>query len=82
MADLTVSDTTKQAWIEAVVTRCGCDPATFNELGQAPHTLLNQPCPIPRAVEDRGVVAYYHRNPLKRLTWRILHRRNPAWRPS
>jgi hypothetical protein len=24
-------------------------------------------------VEDHGVVSYYHRNPLKRLLWRLRH---------
>jgi hypothetical protein len=24
--------------------------------------------------EDLGVVAYYHRNPLRRLWWRVTHR--------
>lgn len=25
-------------------------------------------------VEDRGVVSYYHKNPLKRLAWRLQNR--------
>lgn len=25
-------------------------------------------------VEDLGVVAYWHRNPLRRLWWRLTHR--------
>lgn len=27
-------------------------------------------------VEELGVLAYYHRNPLRRLWWRLTH-----WRP-
>lgn len=26
-------------------------------------------------VEDLGVVAYWHRNPIRRLWWRVTHRR-------
>lgn len=26
-------------------------------------------------VEDHGVVSYWHANPLKRLVWRLTHRR-------
>jgi hypothetical protein len=26
-------------------------------------------------VEDLGVVAYYHRNPLRRLAWRLRNRK-------
>ncbi len=26
--------------------------------------------------EDLGVIAYYHRNPLRRLWWRLTHRSN------
>jgi len=25
--------------------------------------------------EDLGVVSYYHKNPLRRLAWRLRHRR-------
>ena len=27
-------------------------------------------------VEDRGVIAYWHRNPLKRWAWALRHRAN------
>jgi hypothetical protein len=52
----------QEASVEAVVIRCGCgDPARHRDT----------PCQQPRAIEDRGVIAYYHRNPLKRLAWRL-----------
>ncbi len=48
--------------IHAVVLRCGCgSPATLHPSG---------PCPTPRASEDLGTVAYWHRNPLRRWLWR------------
>lgn len=56
----------KEAEVRAVVTRCGCgDPLRLHERvnGQL------QPCPTPRAVEDRGRISYYHRNPLRRWLW-------------
>lgn len=53
----------RQASVEAVVIRCGCgDPLRVHPDG---------PCPTPRAVEDLGTVAYWHRNPLWRLLYRI-----------
>lgn len=38
--------------LEAVVTRCGCgDPARIHP---------GAPCPTPRAIEDRGVIARFN----------------------
>lgn len=66
----------KSASVEATVIRCGCTP----EQKAAPdwHARHNKVCPRPRYVEDRGVVAYYHRNPFKRVWFRLTHPR--AWR--
>jgi hypothetical protein len=58
---MNVSSSVEQASISAVVTRCTCgNPAAH----------IPDPCPGGTA-EDRGVIAYYHRNPIKRLLWRI-----------
>jgi hypothetical protein len=58
----------RQSSLAAVVTRCGCGTP-----GQHAGTV----CPRPRAVENKGVIAYWHKNPLRRLLWR-LH----IWRPQ
>lgn len=51
--------------LEAVVTRCGCgDPAAH----------AGRICPKPRAIENRGTVSYWHRNPLRRLWWKLTGR--------
>lgn len=63
----------EEARFLAVVTRCGCDPATFDSLGRAPHTLLGQPCPNPAEVSDLGTVAYWHRSRLRRWAWALTH---------
>ena len=59
------SQSAKQAAVEAVVVRCGCgDPDS--------HSKLNRPCPNPRQVENKGTIAYYHRNPIIRMIYRIF----------
>lgn len=51
-----------EASMEAVVIRCGCgDPLS--------HAALDLPCPNPQRVESLGVIAYYHRNLLRRALW-------------
>lgn len=59
----------RMASTAAVVVRCGCS----DEQKSAPgwHGNHNQVCPNPRAREDLGTIAYWHRNPLKRAAWRI-----------
>lgn len=63
----------EEAEMRAVVTRCGCgDPLTI-------HERINgelQPCPTPRAVENKGRISYYHKNPLRRMAWAIHERMN------
>lgn len=61
----------KRASTEARVIRCGCTPE--QKASPAWHARLNQVCPNPRDEEDLGTVAYYHRNPLMRLWWRLKH---------
>ncbi len=56
----------KEASIEATIIRCTCDV----EL-PCPHA--GQPCPKGR-VEEKGVISYYNRNPLRRLMWRLGRR--------
>lgn len=48
--------------IGAVVLRCGCG---------APDSHPGAPCPRPRAREDRGVVAYYHKHFWRRWLWQV-----------
>lgn len=52
----------EEASISATVIRCGCGDTMA-------HAARQLPCPTPIAVEDLGHVAYYHRNPLRRLAW-------------
>jgi len=52
----------KSAELGLTVIRCGCGD---------PDQHLGSVCPRPREVEQLGTVAYWHRNPLKRLWWRV-----------
>lgn len=53
----------QSATVEMTVLRCTCgDPASHPA----------QPCPQARA-EPRGIVSFWHRNPLRRLAWRLRH---------
>lgn len=66
MPTIQVKAPARRATIEAVVTRCGCgDPDRYHP---------GKPCPRPQKVEDRGVVSYFHRNPLKRWWWKLTGR--------
>lgn len=60
MTDMDVSQPTS-ATVSAVVIRCTCGK---------PESHAGQVCPKGKAV-DLGVISYYHRNPLRRLAWRI-----------
>lgn len=55
--------------MEQDVIRCGCTDAQKD----APdwHAKHGDPCPRPIAIERLGVVAYWHRNPLRLWAWRI-----------
>lgn len=59
----TVPQPIKALTVTAVVTRCGCS----DEQKASPqwHALEGEPCPRPRAVEDRGVIVRWNRNPLR-----------------
>ncbi len=63
--------TIRSATVEATVIRCGCTDE--QKASPAWHARLNKPCPRPRATEELGMVAYYHKNPLRRLWWRLRH---------
>jgi hypothetical protein len=70
MADMNAAGRVKQFSVEAVVIRCACgNPASH----------LDALCPV-GVVEDHGTVSYYHRNPLMRLRYWWLRRRNKAAR--
>lgn len=60
--NMQVSAGVQQGWTEAKVIRCGCGH---------PETHLGEVCPTPRTIEDRGAVAYFHRNPLRLWAWAI-----------
>lgn len=55
--------------VSAVVTRCGCTESQR----QSPswHGKQNRTCPTPSRIQDKGVVAYWHRNPLRRIAFRL-----------
>lgn len=53
----------EESSIAITVIRCGC--------GNPSEVHPGEPCPRPRAVEDEGIVSYYHRNPLRRALWRL-----------
>jgi hypothetical protein len=55
--------------LNMVVTRCGCPPGIEHP---------GEVCPRPRKIEDLGTVAYYHRNPLRRVFYRLVR----AFRPN
>lgn len=59
MSMITVSSAVESASISAMVTRCTCGNPSLH---------IPDPCPGGRA-EDHGVIAYYHKNPLRRLLW-------------
>lgn len=63
MAHTAIAD--QEITLSAVVTRCGCKCARQ----RARHA--GQACPNPRAVEDRGDLAYWHPNPLRRIAWKL-----------
>ena len=63
-----------QATMEATILRCNC--------GAAPGTHFGADCPSPLRI-PLGTIAYHHKNPLKRLLYRIYRRLNPTgtfWR--
>ncbi len=62
MGSMTASADVREAEIRAVVIRCGCGEPSSHSAA---------PCPTPRALEDRGIVSYYHHNPLRRLLFRV-----------
>lgn len=58
----------KSASLNVVVTRCGC--TTAEKARRNWHARNNLPCPNPRATEDHGTVAFWHRNPIRVAMWR------------
>jgi hypothetical protein len=65
----TATTTAKCITLEQAVIRCGCTDA--EKLAPAWHAKRGDPCPKPRQVEQLGVVAYWHRNPLRLWAWRL-----------
>ena len=62
-----IANTEMEIDFEAKVIRCGCgDPES--------HLHPPRPCPMPRAVEDLGVIAS-NRTPESRRRWPFLGRR-------
>lgn len=55
--------------LEATVVRCGCSSA--QRASPDWHAKRALPCPNPREIESRGIVAYWHRNPLRCFAWRM-----------
>jgi len=62
-----VPTNTKSMRIRATVTRCGCVTSAARDA----HVAAGAPCPV-GAKEELGTVAFYHRNPLRRLMWRLF----------
>jgi hypothetical protein len=75
----TASTMAKSAAISGVVTRCGCSDrspeglALSHGLDKVNGTLL--PCPKPRSSSDLGTISYWNANPLKRLFWALVSKR-------
>lgn len=61
MSDMQVPVNAESAQIDAVVIRCGCGDPTSH---------LGEVCPKGILV-NLGTVAYFHRNPLRRLAWEL-----------
>jgi hypothetical protein len=55
--------------IGARVIRCGCSARQKRAIDW--HGRGGVPCPRPRAIEDRGVIAAHYRNPLRMFAWRF-----------
>lgn len=53
----------------ATVLRCGCSEAQKASVEY--HGLSGLPCPRPRQVERLGKIAYWNRNPVLMLAWKI-----------
>lgn len=58
--------------LEAVIIRCGCGDPDRLHPGRFGRSGVDI-CPRPLGHEDRGVIAFGHRNPFKRLKWWFLH---------
>jgi hypothetical protein len=64
------SEGIQEVAIEAVVIRCGCgDPDSHNGR-RGPATT----CPLPRAVEQRGTVSYWHKSWWRRTWFKLFGR--------
>ena len=68
MSNVGTAQRAEQMAIDATVIRCGCG---------RPAQHAGQVCPRPN-IENLGTVSYYHRNPLKRLTYYLKRRVRPA----
>ncbi len=55
--------------LSAVVVRCGCTPR--QRFYDNWHGAKNLPCPNPKRTENLGRIAYWNKNPLKLLAWRL-----------
>lgn len=64
MAEQTVTANTgpSEISLSQVVIRCGCDDPLS-------HAMAQLPCPTPREVDDRGVVAHWKREEQPRPFW-------------
>lgn len=74
MTDVQVDMSAREATIEAVVVRCGCK-SDWRQIHERYEDGSYGPCPTPKRVQDLGVISYWHRNPLRRLFWRLKHLR-------
>lgn len=61
MTGIQVPINTESAQIDAVVIRCGCGN---------PDSHKGEVCPKGKPV-NLGTIAYFHRNPLRRLAWEL-----------
>ncbi len=68
MTGMQVPLNTESAQIDAIVTRCGCGD---------PDSHKGEICPKGIRV-NLGTIAYFHRNPLRRLAWELKHKFNQA----
>ena len=56
--------------MSGIVIRCGC--TLEQRIEKNWHGYMNEVCPNPKEIEDLGILARKHRNPLINMWWKIV----------